>query len=119
MAPIVKAGSLECVAFKDFARRMGCRAADLDGARCDGQFEFHHWPPKGSSGVTRDDRGFALCHAHHEQAQRYLIPRERQDAWADETRSLFMERASDHEWKAYLAARARWIESRIYVEVPI
>jgi hypothetical protein len=115
-AAISKDGSLLCPAFKDFARRMGCRAGIADPYHCDGALEFHHWPPKGSSGVTRDDHGFCLCHSHHEQAQKYIVPRERQDAWVNETRSRFMDQATEHEWKEYNAARKRWIESRVFVE---
>jgi hypothetical protein len=59
-----------------------------------------------------------LCRAHHDAAHLGHIPRERLDEWVAEVRSRFMEQASAHEWKAYLAARSRWLESRVFVEVP-
>jgi hypothetical protein len=111
--PLPKDGSLVSPTFLAVTRRMGCIIVG-----CGKTAEAHHFPSIGASGVRRDDRVIPVCRLHHDMAQTYQYDRELQLLWVDRTRSLFMERATQREWEAFSADRERWLESRVFVEVP-
>jgi len=98
--------------FLAFVRRRGCTFCDQPAPSAP-----HHYPPKGR-GVTRDDRTIAVCIRCHRRCHGEMvdgqppIPESAQVAAVHETRSAFMDRASETEWQQFTRDRQRWIESR-------
>ena len=79
--------------------------------------EAHHFPAKRMGGaVLRDDWTVPLCRRHHEEAQAYVIPRETQQRWVNETRARFLDEASAEDLEAYFRELTR--ERRLPPECP-
>lgn len=115
--PIAKSGSLNCKTWLAFVRRMGCAFCDAPAPS-----QAHHHPPKGR-GVTDDSKTIPVCVRCHMRCHGQLVegkaplPAEEQVAAVNGVRSLFMERASEAEFKQYVADRRRWVDSRVFCEL--
>jgi hypothetical protein len=117
MAPISKQGSLLCEVWLAFVRRMTCAFCDAPAPS-----QPHHFPPKGR-GTTDDSKTVPVCARCHMRCHgqrvegKGSIPEEEQRAAVAGVRSLFLERASDAEFKQYASDRRRWAESRVFTEL--
>lgn len=109
-----KEGKLLCPDLLKWVRGKDCKACVEQIIKTGNGYlrlpsEAHHFPPKGMGGAThRDDHVMPLCREHHDQAQRYVIPRETQERWVLETRSAFLEESTVEELRAYFDALEVW-----------
>lgn len=115
-APIAKSGDLICEPWLAFVRRLECY-----WCRAAAPSQAHHHPAR-ARGFTDDSATAPVCASCHMRCHgnrvngKPTITAGEQDIAVAVTRSLFLDRATPHEWAAYLAARKRRDEQRVYGE---
>ncbi len=118
---IAKDGDLLCPEVLEFARTEPCYVCGkkpADGVGSDPQ----HFPPKGSSGVTRDDLIYPACRDDHDAAhgikvivngvQLPIPSHKQQERLVQRFRLRFMQYASNEQFEAFARARREWLARR-------
>ena len=111
-SPIMKRGRFECEALRAFHKRQHCAGCGLIAD------DPHHHPTLGAGG---DDFGiiptWRVCHGRM-QGYSHGFNDEYQTELAHDALVNFLRNANELERKAFIAAWERYIEARVFVEVP-